>query len=219
MFSNEISPRKNYEATSARFANVAFSDGSLLDSFLRRIQKRQPLAVPCDTRRYFVSLPEAGYICLLSAVCGPSNHLLIPKMNPENDLQNLQSIAENILLHYGFKPHIFENESKAKASLESDIKNGYYPLLVTQLDTSGEKPFEEFVGDGETVVDIGMSCLLGIIYMPAPLGTVSALLERCEDLIAHPDLPITKGTFVQLMNSVLPHMRHRETGKSLDEHM
>ena len=97
VFSEEIISTQNLEVTSARFANVAFSNGSLLESFLQRIQKRQPLAVPRNTRRYFVSLREAGQICLLAAICAPHGHIVIPKLDPKNDLQDLQSIAVKVL--------------------------------------------------------------------------------------------------------------------------
>ena len=145
--------------TSARFANVAFSNGSLLAGFLHRLEKRQPLSVPRDTRRYFVSLPEAGRICLLAACVAPDHHIVIPRLSAERDLVDRESLACAILDHAGFKARIYEDEAESKSNLASDVAAGRYPLLVTELDTSGEEPFEEFVGEDDEIVDFGLETL------------------------------------------------------------
>ena len=114
VFSGEIAPALIAETVSARFANVAFSDGSLLDGFLKRLQKRQPLAVPRQTRRYFISLVEAGQICLLAAFSAPHRHTLVPRLDPAADLHDLQDVAEAVLRCAGFEPALYHDEAEAR---------------------------------------------------------------------------------------------------------
>ena len=219
LFSREIAPGTRAQAVSARFANVAFSDGSLLDSFLKRLQKRQPLAVPMNTRRYFISLEEAGQICVLAAVCTPEQHLLIPNLDPSQDLHDLQSVAEAVLRHHGYTPSLYNDEAEARHCVEEDRRQGRYPLLVTPLDTSGEKPYEEFVGDDETSVDIGLTTLSGVPYVPASPGSISHLLARVEQVVSHADVGVTKQEIDDWIRAVVPQFHHIETGKNLDGRM
>lgn len=219
IFSTELRIDSRPIVTSARFSNVAFSEGSLFYGFLKRLEKRQPLAVPRETRRYFITLPEAGEICLLAAASAPDRHLLIPRLNPDRDLIDLQSAAEKILRYHGFEPRIYEDELEVKNNLGFDLKKGQYPLLLTPLDTSGEKPYEEFAGAGERVIDIGMSNLLGIEYIPYPEVNIMAFLNHLEELILHPEIPIEKKQLIQLISEAVPQLRHVETGKNLDDRM
>ena len=219
IFSEEIVPGLKDRVTSARFANVAFSDGSLLYGFLRRLEKRQPLAVPKDTRRFFISLREAGQICLLATVCAPNRHLLIPRLKPEEDLHELDIIAKNVIRHFGFEPRIYEDEAAARTNTESDMAEGYYPLLLTPLDTSGEKPYEEFVGANETSVEIGMSSLLSVAYHPFQKGTINDFIAFIERIISRPENPITTKEIVDAISVVIPEFFHKESKKNLDERM
>lgn len=110
----------------------------------------KPFTVPRCTRRYFITLPESAHICLLASICAPHRHLLIPRLDAANDLRDLQSLAEAVLRYHEFEPRVYEDEMEARTRVQSDLEKGRYPLLVTELNTDGEKPYEEFVGEGET---------------------------------------------------------------------
>lgn len=217
LFSEEIAPGSHASVTSARFPNVAFSDGSLLEGFLRRLQKQQPLAVPDHSRRFFITLREAGQICLLAASCAPRGHVLVPRTVFEEGPQDLQSVAAAVLRHHGFEPRVYTDEVEARRSVQSDLREGCYPLLVTELNTRGEKKCEEFIGEGEERVDIGMSTLVGIASHPASSDALSGFLKRLEELVSQPGERVKKDEVIQLLMSVIPNFRHVETGKGLDE--
>ena len=203
--------------TSARFANVAFSNGSLLQSFLLRLAKGQPLAVPRDARRYFISLREAGEICLIAATAAPSEHVVIPRFTPEADLRPLELIAEQTLRHFGFEPALYEDVEPAVEGLPDEVAAGRYPLVLTPLDTSGEKPYEEFHGPDEPLVEIGLADLLAVGPVKARPEALSAVVERLAALIADPTRATDKADVVEAIGGVLPDFRHRETGRSLDD--
>jgi FlaA1/EpsC-like NDP-sugar epimerase len=205
--------------TSARFANVAFSDGSLLQSWLKRIEKRQPLAVPENTRRFFISLPEAGQICVLAAMCAPDLHLLIPRLIPASDLKELQTIAEAVIAHYGFKPSLYRDERAARASVLSDLQQGLYPLLITPLDTDGEKPYEEFIGINEESIEIGLTNILAIRHHQGDRNNIMDFIERVEELLNRIDISVSKSRIIQQISTVIPAFHHIETGRSLDDRM
>jgi len=219
IFSREVLANPSRTAVSARFANVAFSRGSLLESFIERLNKRQPLAVPKNTLRYFISPRESGHICVLAAFCAPNRHLLIPVLDSDSDLIELETIATIVLDSYGFKPEYYEDEKLARKSVETDIKKGRYPLLLTPLDTSGEKPYEEFVAEGEKTVDVGMATLKGIIYEPKPIEQVMSFIKYIEELILQPEITVTKQDIVESVKRIIPNFDHMETGKNLDERM
>lgn len=205
--------------TSARFANVAFSEGSLLQSFEKRLEKRQPLAVPQGTRRYFISLREAGQICLLALACAPHRHLLVPRLNPKSDLRDLEAIAAAFLRHHGFEPRLYENEATARANVTKDVQAGGYPLLRTPLDTSGEKAFEEFVGEGESATEVGLPSFLGIQARPASWAALEGPLDRIAAFVADSAAPVRKDRLVEELRAVLPAFRHHNSPKGLDDRM
>jgi FlaA1/EpsC-like NDP-sugar epimerase len=219
MFSRETCPTLKAETVSARFANVAFSDGSLLDGFLKRLQKGQPLVVPRDTRRYFISLAESGQICLLAAFCAPHCHIVVPRLDPAGDLRDLEGVAAAVVRWAGFEPAICRDEAEARTRVAADVRGGRYPLLLAPLDTTGEKPYEEFLGEGETPVEIGMSQLLAAPYVPAPRGAIAALIAQLERYVADPCLAVDKATIVASLAAIVPQFHHRETGKNLDHRM
>jgi FlaA1/EpsC-like NDP-sugar epimerase len=219
IFSDEIIRNSKIQVTSARFANVAFSAGSLLDGFLNRLEKHQPLAVPQHAQRYFISLREAGLICLLAAICVPHGHILIPRLSKRNDLRNLESVAKAILRYHDYEPEIYYDETEARTRVRMDIEKGLYPLLLTQLDTDGEKLHEEFVGAGESTVEVGMTSLLGVRYSPARHGSCLAILNRLEQIVTSKDIVVTKREIVDWLSETIPQFLHLETGKSLDERM
>lgn len=218
IFSRAVAPGLQVDVTSARFANVAFSDGSLLDGFLKRLQKQQPLAVPRETRRYFVSLREAGQICLLAAAVAPADHIVVPRLHAETDLRELESVAVALLAHVGLRARIYEEEEEAKASLQKDLSEGCYPLLVTPLDTSGEKPYEEFVGEGEEMVEIGLESVAAVPYRPVPPGKLTAFVELVESVVEGDTFP-PKAEIISWIGDLIPNFQHVETWKHLDHRM
>ena len=219
IFSNEIVKDFQITVTSARFANVAFSNGSLLDSFLKRIRNLQPIASPENTRRFFISMQESGQICLLAAFCAPDNHLLIPRMEPEKDLIQLEDVAKHVLQYHGYEPKIYRSEVEAKQNIQSDLLKKQYPLILTPLNTSGEKPYEEFCGDEERAIDIGMKSVLGIKHQPETQGSMQQFLDEIMKMIYDPKYSISKEVIIQIFSSILPQLRHIETGRNLDERM
>ena len=144
--------------TSARFANVAFSDGSLLHGWTQRLAKRQPLSVPSGTRRYFVSMEEAAQLCVIAAFGQTDDAIAVPRLSPEEDLRLLQDVAGDFLRTSGFEPAWYTDEQQAFDALKgSSLKE--YPVVVTPLDTAGEKAFEEFVGRDETLHELGLASI------------------------------------------------------------
>jgi len=219
LFSESFGPTGRFVTTSARFANVAFSDGSLLHGWLRRLEKRQPLAVPENTRRYFVSLEESGSICLLAALAAPDRHLLVPRLEAEVDLVDLQEVAEAFLRAYGFEPALYRDEAAARAAVEMEVARGRYSLLVTPLDTSGEKAFEEFTGVGEAIVEMGARGLQAVPWLPVPEADLTHALAKLEALFDDPARPVSKADLEALLAPVVPGFRHVETGRQLDQRM
>lgn len=219
LFTDTIDKRRLNHITSSRFANVAFSDGSLLQSWIKRLEQHQPLPAPRQTRRFFISLEEAGCICLIASLCGPPRQIIIPNFDAENELQEIQLVAERFLRVYGYDPMYYENEDDAKESVESDIQRGKYPLLLTPLDTSGEKDFEEFVGIGEKVKSIGMTNLTSIEYKPCDAEKLRIFLELIQNWIETPERYIDKCDILKAVAKVVPEMAHAASDKNLDERM
>jgi FlaA1/EpsC-like NDP-sugar epimerase len=214
-----LRPSPNLRVTSARFANVAFSDGSLLHSFRRRLEKLQPLAAPTKTQRYFVSLRESGQICLLASILAPDQHIFIPRLDPASDLHLLEDIAAEFLKLHNLKPKIYNDEQAAGANAAADMERGEYPLLLTPLDTSGEKPYEEFVGEGERAVEVGLQSLLAIPFQSPPesLQHLRNFLHQVEAALDNPDAPFDKSSAVQSIAKIIPEFHHIETGRTLDD--
>jgi FlaA1/EpsC-like NDP-sugar epimerase len=205
-------------AASARFANVAFSDGSLLHGWIKRMEKKQPVPVPVETRRFFISLEESGHICLLSGVLGEDGRIMIPRLN-EVELKELVPIAREFIFSRGFRCREYDDEQLAIDSVGKDMAEGFYPLLLTPLDTSGEKPFEEFVGEGEQAMEIGMKELLAVAYAPPEEGSIERFIHDAGEYVSTWEQGVSKGEIVEAMARVIPQLRHAETGKCLDERL
>lgn len=203
--------------TSARFANVAFSNGSLLQSFLARLQKRQPIAVPRDTRRYFISHREAAEICILTAFLVPAGMIAIPALDPERDLVLLEDVAAQVLRACGFEPWFADDEAAAKLAVDSSERQRRWPVFRSALDTSGEKAFEEFVGDDESVHDIGFVSLRGVPHRRGP--GLASLLEALTALVEAPGRDVDKAALVRLIATAVPLLRHVESNRHLDQRM
>ncbi|HEY5805341.1 MAG TPA: polysaccharide biosynthesis protein [Lysobacter sp.] len=205
-------------STSARFANVAFSNGSLLQGFLYRLSKGQPLAVPRETRRYFVSQAESGEICALAALLGGDGEVLFPLLDPVGQLQPLEGVAHRVLAQIGLEAVPFEDEAEARAALPALAASKRWPLLMTPLDTSGEKPYEEFVGSGESVVDSGLQTLGAVAHIPSS-ALADGIVSMLEDAVLSVDGNLDKAAIVDAIQSAIPGFAHRETGKNLDERL
>lgn len=220
MFDQGLTSELSCTITSARFANVAFSNGSLLQSFENRLKKGQALAVPKATKRYFVSLAEAGQLCLLAATIAPDRQIVIPKLDPEEALVEMQDIAESFLRANALEPVHYHEEDAACRSVSKEAAQGCWPLLLTELSTSGEKPYEEFVGSGEEVVDLGWKWVEGVTYkpladpqtMPRVLDMVRTAFQGAE--IKVPSKEMLKGIIAKAEPAFLH--GHRETGENLD---
>jgi FlaA1/EpsC-like NDP-sugar epimerase len=204
--------------TSARFANVAFSNGSLLQAWLRRLELGQPLAVPRDTRRYFVTQRESGEICVLAALLAKDGEIIVPRLDSEVDLRLLEDLAVDVLSVMGFEAAIFVDEAAARDELDHLRSSGRWPLILAQQDTSGEKPVEEFVGEGETTREVGLKKLLAVSHGNGTQLSMD-LLSALGRLVADPGRNIAKADIVATIAAVIPNFRHIETGRSLDQRM
>lgn len=206
-------------ATSARFANVAYSDGSLPFGWIQRIAKRQPIPVPRDTRRFFISMEEAGQICLIGSVCAQGGQIVVPSFDPEADLVEMAPVARRFVEAHGLKPVDYEDEGQAKASVLEELARGRYPVLLTPLDTSGEKPYEEFVGRGESAADLGLPNLEAVGHVAPPAGSLERFLDEAGEWIADADRELTKEQVVEAVRQVVPEFAHVETHKTLDQRL
>ena len=204
---------------SARFANVAFSDGSLPWGYLQRIEKRQPLALPGDVRRYFISPREAGQLCLLAAFVCPDRHFLIPRLDPERDLVTFEAVAAATLRAYGLEPARYEDPAEARRAVAFEIERGRYPVVVTSSDTSGEKEVEVFTAADEVPVDVGLNGALAVRGIGGGAGPLADLLRRVDGACRGAGPLPSKAELVRLLGRVVPELCHRETGRVLDARM
>lgn len=204
--------------STARFANVAFSDGSLLHGFNQRLEKRQPLVAPKDVRRYFVTPKESGELCLMSCIFGESRDIFFPKLSEELHLISFADIAVKYLEQKGFEPMLCSDEDEARELVKTQPERGKWPCLFTNSDTTGEKDFEEFYTDNE-VLDMDHFDNLGIIKNEAIFD--DALLREFEECIASmkQEMAWSKNDLVQLFFRMIPDFGHKETGKYLDSKM
>lgn len=207
-----------FPVKTARFANVAFSNGSLPAGFLARIQKLQPLSAPSDVRRYFVSPEESGQICLLSCILGENRAIFFPKFE-EAQMMTFDAIGTELLKAHGYEVLECDSDEEAINKAE-ELKKGsnLYPVHYSVSDTSGEKPFEEFVTDTESA-DVNRFSSLGVIT-----GKEIPDKSRVEKLFIDLNAAFNKETttkeeVVAIMKNYLPDFEHIETGKSLDSKM
>ncbi|AQS38862.1 Polysaccharide biosynthesis protein [Shewanella psychrophila] len=204
--------------STARFANVAFSDGSLLHGFNQRIQKGQPIVAPNDIKRYFVTPQESGELCLMSCIFGENRDIFFPKLSEALHLISFADIAVKYLKQRGFEAHLCESEDEARELAKTLPAQGKWPCLFTSSDTTGEKDFEEFFTDKETL-DMARFDNLGIIKNE--LIYQQELLELFELQIGQmkSTLEWSKEDIVKLFFTMIPDFGHKETGKYLDNKM
>jgi FlaA1/EpsC-like NDP-sugar epimerase len=206
------------EISMARFANVAFSDGSLLHGFNQRIQKRQPIVAPNDIKRYFVVPQESGELCLMSCIFGEARDIFFPKLNENLHLITFAEIAVKYLNELGFEPYLCKDEDEARSLVETLPAQGKWPCLFTESDTTGEKDFEEFFTEKE---ELDMECFdsLGIIK-----NDLNIELEKLNYFEKNIEAIRSKGSWnrqevVDLFHFMIPDFGHKETGKYLDSKM
>jgi len=209
---------ENIKVSMARFANVAFSDGSLLHGFNQRIEKGQPIVAPNDIKRYFVTPQESGELCLMSCIFGENRDIFFPKLSESLDLISFADIAVKYLKNKGYEPYLCEDEDEARALAKSLPKEGKYPCLFTSSDTTGEKDFEEFFTENETL-DMQRFENLGVIKNEADFDT--ELLKEFEQSIGDmlENKEWNKEQLVKLFFKMIPDFGHKETGKYLDGKM
>ena len=209
---------KEIEISTARFANVAFSDGSLLHGFNQRIQKRQPIVAPNDIKRYFVTPKESGELCLMSCIFGENRDIFFPKLSDALHLISFADIAVKYLENIGYEPYLCKSEDEARELAKTLPDQGKWPCLFTKSDTTGEKDFEEFFTDKE-VLDMSRFKNLGVIKNE-PIYN-EALLDEFEETIKNyrKSGSWTKEQIVGLFFKMIPDFGHKETGKYLDEKM
>ena len=214
----DVAAASRQSTTSARFANVAFSNGSLLQGFGYRMAKRQPLAVPRDTRRYFISHQEAGELCLLATCRIPDGHIAVPRVDATLQLQLLEDIACACLDYWGWRAERYGDEAQARNDVERLAREGRWPLLITPLDTGGEKPFEEFVGAGESAIDCGLLNVSALRHIPG-VASGQELFEQIAHWVDEPDFAIAKAKFVSVISAALPSFRHSQSEQNLDQRL
>jgi FlaA1/EpsC-like NDP-sugar epimerase len=204
--------------STARFANVAFSDGSLLHGFNMRLQKLQPISAPNDVRRYFVTPAEAGQLCLISTLLGDSRDIFFPKLNAELNLITFADIAVRFLETRGYQAHVCESEEEARQSIKKSKNGGQWPCYFFKSDTTGEKDFEEFFTATERV-DMNRFESIGIVKNSAAADDthLDIFLEKINRLRHQGQW--NKREIVDLFSDLLPEFHHLETGKYLDGRM
>jgi len=217
---------KYFKVTTARFANVAFSNGSLPDGWIHRLQKRQPLAAPSDVKRYFVSPEESGQICMLACILGKGGEVFFPKLG-EDQMLTFSTICDDFIKANGFTKRECNSDAEAKAFAAS-IENGQwsmfngqslkYPTVYFTSDTTGEKAYEEFYVPGEKI-DMQRFVALGVVCQTTrhKLEDVNCFFDKLEGIFAKEDF--TKAQVVDAIKEFLPNFQHEETGKNLDQKM
>ena len=207
-----------FPVKTARFANVAFSNGSLPDGFLSRMKKKQPISAPSDVLRYFVSPEESGQICMLASVLGKNRNIFYPKLK-EKTMMSFEQIAKDLIISNGYTVYECENERQA-INLAAKLKNGSkeYPVYFSKSNTSGEKEYEEFYIESESI-DENRYKSLGVIINKENVSTkkVEELFKLFEDAFSNEN--VTKDDIIKIIKSYLPEFMHIEKGKSLDEKM
>ena len=202
----------------ARFANVAFSDGSLLHGFNQRFAKRQPISAPSDVKRYFVTPQESGELCLLAGLLGENREIFFPKLSEKFHLISFSQIAEKYLLELGYEPFECETEGEARARCSELIDQKKWPCFFFESDTTGEKDFEEFFTEKE-ILDRDRFSSIGVIKNSSTHD--KEMLEHFERQIDQINLSEIwkREDFVNLFHEMIPDFGHKETGKFLDQRM
>jgi len=210
---------KAINISTARFANVAFSDGSLLYSFEQRIKKQQPIVAPNDIKRYFITPKESGELCLIACLLGENNDLVFPKLNANLQLTSFADIAIKYIQNLGYEPYLCKDEKEARTLAQTLPQTGKWPYLLTHSDTTGEKESEVFFEAHQTL-DLQRFNTIGIIKN-TPLTNNTEKLNLFSNTIQRlkSKKSWTKNELIHLFNTILPNFNHKETGQYLDHKM
>ena len=209
---------KYFKVTTARFANVAFSNGSLPDSWIHRLQKKQPLAAPSDVKRYFVSPEESGHICMLACILGKPGEIFFPQLG-EDQMLTFSSICDNFVKAEGFAKKECVSDAEAKQyAAQMDYDNDTYPVVYFKSDTTGEKDYEEFYVPGEKI-NMERFKTLGVIEETTrrSMSEINTFFEKLEGIFHKDDF--SKAEVVEAIKEFIPNFDHEEKGKNLDQKM
>lgn len=209
--------RPYFKITTARFANVAFSNGSLPASFFDRIMKYQPLVAPRDVKRFFVSMEESGQICMLACILGKNGEIFFPKLGEEK-MKTFSSICDDFIREMGYSKHECQSDQEAKVYAFKNLPGDTYPVVYFDSDTTGEKGYEEFVVEGETS-DLDRFKSLGVITDSEhrDIESIEKLILDLETIFR--DRTFTKAQIVECLKDYLPNFEHEDKGKNLDQKM
>jgi FlaA1/EpsC-like NDP-sugar epimerase len=210
-----LSKQNEFRVSTARFANVAFSNGSLLDGFLYRLNKKQPLSCPSDIKRFFVTPEQSGQICLLATFLGKSGNIFFPKLDFHKDQIYFKDIALDFLNENGFEPVLASSEDDAK-SFDIEGNPGKYPIYFFESDTSGEKTYEEFYTEEEDY-ELDEFDSLGYIKTKEEPISFDEVIRDFDVVFDNPES--TKADIVAVIKKYVPDFQHIETGKHLDQKM
>ncbi|MDG1682247.1 MAG: polysaccharide biosynthesis protein [Flavobacteriaceae bacterium] len=210
-----LSKKKEFRVTTARFANVAFSSGSLLEGFTYRLQKKQPLSCPSDIKRFFVTPEQSGQICLLATFLGETGNIFFPKLDFYKDQIFFKDIALDFLTVNGFEPVLVQSEQEAK-EFNFDKYPNKYPIYFFKTDTSGEKTYEEFYTEEEDY-NINIYDSLGFINTPEVEISFEKVEKDFNNIFESPGS--NKSDIINVINKYVPDFMHIETGKHLDQKM
>jgi FlaA1/EpsC-like NDP-sugar epimerase len=209
---------KHIPISTARFANVAFSDGSLLHGFNQRIQKKQPVVAPNDIKRYFVTPQESGELCLMSCLLGENRDIFFPKLSENLHLITFAEIAKKYLIDLGYEPFECKTEDEARELIKILPIEKKWPCLFSKSDTTGEKDFEEFYMDGE-VLDLNRFPNLGIVKSNLSFDDFQLDIFISNINSIKKSLTWNKAALLNEFKRLLPIFDHKETGKYLDSKM
>ena len=210
-----LSKKNNFRVSTARFANVAFSNGSLLDGFIYRLNKNQPLSCPSDIKRFFVTPEQSGQICLLATFLGDPGSIFFPKLDFHKDQIYFKEIALDFLKEKGFEPELVNSEKEAK-EFDFDKNPTKYPIFFFKTDTSGEKTYEEFYTEDEDY-EVNKYDSLGFINTPDIKISFEDVEADFDDVFNNPNSD--KLDIVTVIKKYVPDFMHIETGKHLDQKM
>lgn len=207
-----------FKVTTARFANVAFSNGSLPDGWIQRVMKKQPLAAPSDVKRYFVSPEESGQICMLACILGKNGEIFFPKLG-EKQMLTFSAICDEYIKSLGCEKKQFATDEEAKEFADSmPYNNKEYPTVYFSSDTTGEKAYEEFYVSGEKP-NMDRFQSLGVIedVKKRSMQEIEGFFHEIEAIFSQPTF--TKEEVVKAIQSFIPNFEHEEKGKNLDQKM
>ena len=210
-----LSKKNNFRVSTARFANVAFSNGSLLDGFIYRLNKKQPLSCPSDIKRFFVTPEQSGQICLLATFLGDSGNIFFPKLDFHRDQIYFKEIALDFLKENGFEPELVKSEKEAK-EFDFDSNPSKYPIYFFMTDTSGEKTYEEFYTEEEDY-EINVYDSLGFINTTEIKISFEDVETDFKNVFNNPNSK--KTDIATIIKKYVPDFKHIETGKYLDQKM